>query len=122
MTSTALSSNSRGHVLALAIAIAVLVAGPERLHTRHAPLLGEHTAELLGDIGLRASEIEAVEDLRGVQSAIGALLDMKGGRAVKIPFGSGAPPSGGRTARPSTTSCAGRGVAHSSLARPQRRG
>lgn len=35
--------------------------GPERLHTRHAPLLGEHSAELLAEVGLDPSEIEALE-------------------------------------------------------------
>ena len=38
-----------------------LSRGPERLHRRHAPLLGEHNAELLGDLGLTASEIAAFE-------------------------------------------------------------
>jgi crotonobetainyl-CoA:carnitine CoA-transferase CaiB-like acyl-CoA transferase len=36
--------------------------GPERMHQRHAPLLGEHTAELLGEVGLDAAEIAALED------------------------------------------------------------
>jgi crotonobetainyl-CoA:carnitine CoA-transferase CaiB-like acyl-CoA transferase len=35
--------------------------GPERLHERHAPLLGEHNAELLGELGLTRSEIDALE-------------------------------------------------------------
>ena len=35
--------------------------GPERLHQRHAPLLGEHNAELLGELGLTRSEIDALE-------------------------------------------------------------
>jgi crotonobetainyl-CoA:carnitine CoA-transferase CaiB-like acyl-CoA transferase len=35
--------------------------GPERLHARHAPLLGEHNAELLGELGLTKSEIDALE-------------------------------------------------------------
>ena len=35
--------------------------GPARLHERHAPLLGEHTAELLGELGLTRSEIDALE-------------------------------------------------------------
>ena len=35
--------------------------GPERWHTRHAPLLGEHTAELLAELGLTAEEIAALE-------------------------------------------------------------
>ncbi|HWD55619.1 MAG TPA: CoA transferase [Acidimicrobiales bacterium] len=36
-------------------------AGPERLHTRHAPLLGEHNRELLGELGLSEPEIQALE-------------------------------------------------------------
>jgi crotonobetainyl-CoA:carnitine CoA-transferase CaiB-like acyl-CoA transferase len=35
--------------------------GPERVHTRHAPLLGEHNHELLSDLGLSPSEIGALE-------------------------------------------------------------
>ena len=35
--------------------------GPERLHVRHAPLLGEHNEELLGELGLSSSEIAALE-------------------------------------------------------------
>ncbi len=35
--------------------------GPERLHERHAPLLGEHNAELLGGLGLTKAEIDALE-------------------------------------------------------------
>ncbi len=35
--------------------------GPERLHERHAPLLGEHNEELLGELGLTRSEIDALE-------------------------------------------------------------
>jgi crotonobetainyl-CoA:carnitine CoA-transferase CaiB-like acyl-CoA transferase len=35
--------------------------GPERVHERHAPLLGEHNAELLRDLGLTRSEIDALE-------------------------------------------------------------
>jgi crotonobetainyl-CoA:carnitine CoA-transferase CaiB-like acyl-CoA transferase len=38
-----------------------LSRGPERLHARHAPLLGEHTAELLGELGLSRGEIDALE-------------------------------------------------------------
>ena len=34
---------------------------PERFHGRHAPLLGEHNAELLGELGLTRSEIGALE-------------------------------------------------------------
>ena len=35
--------------------------GPERVHTRHAPLLGEHNHELLSELGLSPSEIGALE-------------------------------------------------------------
>ena len=35
--------------------------GPERLHERHAPLLGEHNDELLRGLGLTKSEIDALE-------------------------------------------------------------
>ncbi|MEZ5143406.1 MAG: CoA transferase [Acidimicrobiales bacterium] len=35
--------------------------GPERLHERHAPLLGEHNAALLGELGLSEAEIAALE-------------------------------------------------------------
>jgi len=35
--------------------------GPAKRHARHAPLLGEHNAMLLGEIGLSASEIDALE-------------------------------------------------------------
>jgi crotonobetainyl-CoA:carnitine CoA-transferase CaiB-like acyl-CoA transferase len=35
--------------------------GPARLHTRHAPLLGEHNAELLGELGLSRADIDALE-------------------------------------------------------------
>ena len=35
--------------------------GPERLHERHAPLLGEHNQELLSELGLTRSEIDALE-------------------------------------------------------------
>ena len=33
---------------------------PERWHRRHAPLLGEHTAELLTQLGLTPEEIEGL--------------------------------------------------------------
>ncbi len=36
--------------------------GPARLHDRHAPLLGEHNAEVLGALGLSAHELAALED------------------------------------------------------------
>ena len=35
--------------------------GPDRLHTRHAPLLGEHNEELLRELGLSPAEIEDLE-------------------------------------------------------------
>jgi crotonobetainyl-CoA:carnitine CoA-transferase CaiB-like acyl-CoA transferase len=35
--------------------------GPDRVHARHAPLLGEHTTEVLTELGLRPEEIEALE-------------------------------------------------------------
>ncbi len=35
--------------------------GPERLHHRHAPMLGEHNNELLGALGLTRAEIDALE-------------------------------------------------------------
>jgi crotonobetainyl-CoA:carnitine CoA-transferase CaiB-like acyl-CoA transferase len=35
--------------------------GPDRLHQRHAPLLGEHNAELLGELGLSPAEIDTLE-------------------------------------------------------------
>ncbi len=34
---------------------------PARLHARHAPLLGEHNDEVLGGLGLRRDEIDALE-------------------------------------------------------------
>jgi crotonobetainyl-CoA:carnitine CoA-transferase CaiB-like acyl-CoA transferase len=35
--------------------------GPDRLHTRHAPLLGEHNRELLSQLGLSGEDIDALE-------------------------------------------------------------
>ena len=35
--------------------------GPVRFHARHAPLLGEHNRELLGELGLTGSEIDQLE-------------------------------------------------------------
>jgi crotonobetainyl-CoA:carnitine CoA-transferase CaiB-like acyl-CoA transferase len=35
--------------------------GPERWHTRHAPLLGEHNSELLRQLGLTSEDIDALE-------------------------------------------------------------
>jgi crotonobetainyl-CoA:carnitine CoA-transferase CaiB-like acyl-CoA transferase len=50
--------------------------GPERVHHRHAPLLGEHNAELLTEIGLSSSEIDALEAAgvigQGLRSPAGA--------------------------------------------------
>jgi crotonobetainyl-CoA:carnitine CoA-transferase CaiB-like acyl-CoA transferase len=36
--------------------------GPQRVHVRHAPLLGEHNEVLLGELGLSQSEIHALEE------------------------------------------------------------
>jgi crotonobetainyl-CoA:carnitine CoA-transferase CaiB-like acyl-CoA transferase len=48
--------------------------GPERLHRRHAPLLGEHNNELLTEIGLDYDEIAALEEagLIGSSPAVGS--------------------------------------------------
>ncbi len=35
--------------------------GPEKMHERHAPLLGEHNRELLGELGLSPSDIDSLE-------------------------------------------------------------
>jgi crotonobetainyl-CoA:carnitine CoA-transferase CaiB-like acyl-CoA transferase len=35
--------------------------GPERVHQRPAPLLGEHTNTLLSELGLSSAEIAALE-------------------------------------------------------------
>src|SRR5262249_9260828 len=35
-------------------------AGPPRLHRRHAPLLGEHNEEILGELGIPPDEIAAL--------------------------------------------------------------
>jgi crotonobetainyl-CoA:carnitine CoA-transferase CaiB-like acyl-CoA transferase len=35
--------------------------GPERMHVRHAPLLGEHNAELLGEVGMSESDLAELE-------------------------------------------------------------
>jgi crotonobetainyl-CoA:carnitine CoA-transferase CaiB-like acyl-CoA transferase len=37
-----------------------LSGGPRRLHQRHAPLLGQHNDELLGELGLTAQDIAAL--------------------------------------------------------------
>jgi crotonobetainyl-CoA:carnitine CoA-transferase CaiB-like acyl-CoA transferase len=51
-------------------------AGPDRVHQRHAPLLGEHNPELLAELGLSPSELEALEAAgvigQGLRSAAGA--------------------------------------------------
>lgn len=47
-----------------------LSRGPERVHTRPAPLLGEHNAELLGELGLTPDEIARLE----VDGVIGRAL------------------------------------------------
>ena len=44
--------------------------GPARLHDRHAPLLGEHTGELLTELGLTRSELDELE----ADGVIGASL------------------------------------------------
>jgi crotonobetainyl-CoA:carnitine CoA-transferase CaiB-like acyl-CoA transferase len=44
--------------------------GPERWHSRPAPLLGEHNRELLGELGLGQAEIDALE----AEGVIGAAL------------------------------------------------
>jgi crotonobetainyl-CoA:carnitine CoA-transferase CaiB-like acyl-CoA transferase len=36
-------------------------SGPERFHRRHAPLLGEHNRELLGELGLSDAELDELE-------------------------------------------------------------
>jgi crotonobetainyl-CoA:carnitine CoA-transferase CaiB-like acyl-CoA transferase len=35
--------------------------GPDRWHTRHAPLLGEHNRELLRELGLTSEDVDALE-------------------------------------------------------------
>jgi crotonobetainyl-CoA:carnitine CoA-transferase CaiB-like acyl-CoA transferase len=47
--------------------------GPARLHARHAPLLGEHTEELLTELGLTRSELDELEadGIIGVSLAAG---------------------------------------------------
>jgi crotonobetainyl-CoA:carnitine CoA-transferase CaiB-like acyl-CoA transferase len=49
---------------------------PDRIHRRHAPLLGEHNAELLGELGLSRSEIDALDAAgvigQGLRSPAGA--------------------------------------------------
>jgi crotonobetainyl-CoA:carnitine CoA-transferase CaiB-like acyl-CoA transferase len=35
--------------------------GPAQLHERHAPLLGEHNAALLGELGLSRAAIETLQ-------------------------------------------------------------
>jgi crotonobetainyl-CoA:carnitine CoA-transferase CaiB-like acyl-CoA transferase len=47
--------------------------GPARLHERHAPLLGEHTEELLTELGLTRSELDELEadGIIGASLAVG---------------------------------------------------
>jgi crotonobetainyl-CoA:carnitine CoA-transferase CaiB-like acyl-CoA transferase len=45
--------------------------GPERVHARHAPLLGEHTAEVLAGLGLTPAELEALEADRIIGCVLG---------------------------------------------------
>ncbi|HVS68064.1 MAG TPA: CoA transferase [Mycobacteriales bacterium] len=52
--------------------------GPEVRHQRHAPLLGEHTNELLAEIGLSAEEIVELES----QGVIGMALQSVGGASA----------------------------------------
>ena len=51
-------------------------ANPDRVHRRHAPLLGEHNAEVLRELGLSTSELDALEAAgvigQGLRSAAGA--------------------------------------------------
>jgi crotonobetainyl-CoA:carnitine CoA-transferase CaiB-like acyl-CoA transferase len=49
--------------------------GPTKVHTRPAPLLGEHNLELLMSLGLSATEIDALE----VDGVIGRSLTPAGG-------------------------------------------
>ena len=35
--------------------------GPAKVHQRHAPLLGEHNRELLGELGLSPADIDTLE-------------------------------------------------------------
>jgi crotonobetainyl-CoA:carnitine CoA-transferase CaiB-like acyl-CoA transferase len=48
--------------------------GPARLHERHAPLLGEHTEELLTELGLTRSELDELEadGIIGASLVVGA--------------------------------------------------
>jgi crotonobetainyl-CoA:carnitine CoA-transferase CaiB-like acyl-CoA transferase len=49
-------------------------SGPDRLHRRHAPLLGEHNVELLTELGLSAADIERLES----DGVIGRSLESTG--------------------------------------------
>lgn len=44
--------------------------GPERWHSRHAPLLGEHNRELLGELGLTSDDIDALEAERVIGESL----------------------------------------------------
>ena len=44
--------------------------GPDQLHARHAPLLGEHNAELLSELGLSQAELDRLE----AEGVIGQVL------------------------------------------------
>lgn len=48
--------------------------GPGQLHRRHAPLLGEHTAQLLAEVGLSQAEIDKLE----AEGVIGMALQTTG--------------------------------------------
>jgi crotonobetainyl-CoA:carnitine CoA-transferase CaiB-like acyl-CoA transferase len=47
-----------------------LSRGPRRWHRRHAPLLGEHNAELLAELGLGADEIAELEEAGVIGSTV----------------------------------------------------
>lgn len=46
--------------------------GPQQLHLRHAPILGEHNVELLAELGLTTSEIDALDAAGIIGSAFGS--------------------------------------------------
>ena len=70
--------------------------GPERIHRRHAPLLGEHNGELLGELGLSTAEIDALEAdgiIGGSPSAqapmrepVAGTVSLAHGSSGKLPF------------------------------------
>jgi crotonobetainyl-CoA:carnitine CoA-transferase CaiB-like acyl-CoA transferase len=45
-------------------------SGPDRLHQRHAPLLGEHNIELLTELGLSPADIQGLEADRVIGSSL----------------------------------------------------